>query len=287
MQRDGGDQQRIGTQAPAAGTSDARTQPVVALLGARHPDLDIERGILGPVGAHLVSGPGGDADAIVDVAGGADVIIAGSGPRFDAAVLARLRCSRIVRAGVGVDTIDLVAARAHNIGVAYVPDYGTEAVAQHTLALVLAATRRLTVADRTVRSGGWGLDALRPIHLPGALTAGVIGHGRIGARVAQLLRAVGFGRVLAHDPHAPPDAPGVDPSDLDTLLRTADVVTLHVPGTDGTPLVDALRLSAMRPGSVLVNTARGSLVEAPALAAALRPRRTGGRGAGRPRHRAA
>lgn len=274
MQRDDGDQQRVGTQVATHGTSDARTgpddQPVVALLGTRHPDLDIERSILGPAGARLVTGPGADADAIIDVAGGANVIIAGSRPRFDAAVLARLRCSRIVRAGVGVDTIDLAAARAHGIGVAYVPDYATEAVAQHTLALVLAATRRLTVADRTVRSGGWGLDAVRPVHLPGTLTAGVVGHGRIGARVAQLLRAVGFGRVLAHDPYAPPDAPGVDPSDLDPLLRAADVVTLHVPGTDGTPLVDATRMSAMRPGSVLVNTARGSLVDVHALAAALR-----------------
>ncbi|HSJ43978.1 MAG TPA: NAD(P)-dependent oxidoreductase [Euzebyales bacterium] len=102
------------------------------------------------------------------------------------------------------------------------------------------------------------------------LTAGVVGHGRIGARVAQLLHAVGFGRVLAHDPHAPPDAAGVEPSGLHDLLATADVVTLHVPATDGTPLLDATRLALLRPGSVLVNTARGSLVDAPALAAALR-----------------
>ena len=275
MQGTDGDQHVIGTEAPTAGTSGDRAtrdrEAVVALLGTRHPDLDIERSILEPVGARLVTGPGGDPDAIVDVAGGADVIITGSRPRFDAAVLARLRCSRIVRAGVGVDTVDLAAARAHGIGVAYVPDYGTEAVAQHTLALVLAATRRLTVADRTVRAGGWGLDAVRPLHLPGALTAGVVGHGRIGARVAQLLRAVGFGRVLAHDPHAPPDARGVEPSDLVDLLATADVVKLHVPGTaDGTPLIDATRLALLRPGSVLVNTARGSLVDAPALGAALR-----------------
>lgn len=259
---------RATEQSPA--TAEVAGAPVVALLGTRYPDLDVERQILDPLGARLVTGPADDADAIVGTAGGATVIIAGSGPRFDAAVLARLRCTLIVRAGVGVDTIDLAAARAHGIAIANVPDYGTEAVAQHTLALVLAALRRLPAADRTVRAGGWGLDAVRPVHLPGALTAGVLGHGRIGARVAHLLGAVGFGRVLAHDAHQPPRAPGVDAADLDTVLATADVVTLHVPATDGAPLINASRLSLMRPGSVLVNTARGSLVDAAALAGALR-----------------
>lgn len=273
MQRMDGEQHvddDAGTTAAApTGRTGGERRAVVALLGTRYGDLDVERTVLAPVGARLVTGPGDDAGAIVDVAGDAEVIIAGSRPRFDAAVLARLRCSRIVRAGVGVDTIDLAAARRHGITVAYVPDYGTEAVAQHTLALVLAAMRRLIAADRTVRAGGWDLDAVRPVHLPGALTAGVVGHGRIGARVAQLLGTVGFGRVLAHDVHAPPRAAGVEATDLTTLLATADVVTLHVPGTDGAPLLDAARLATMRAGSMLVNTARGSLVDAGALAVAL------------------
>jgi D-3-phosphoglycerate dehydrogenase len=245
--------------------------PLVAVLGTRYADLAIEREVLGATGARVVRGDGTDPDAIATVAGDADVIVAGSRPRFTAAVLDRLRCAAIVRSGVGVDSVDLAAARDRGIAVVHVPDYGTEAVAQHTLALVLAATRRLVAAHDLVRAGGWGLGDLRPLHLPDALTAGVIGHGRIGARVAQLLVAVGFGRVLAHDPLATiPAGSGVEPQGFDDLLDASDVVTLHVPGTaDDAPLLDADRLARLRPGSVVVNTARGTLIDAPALAAAL------------------
>lgn len=244
--------------------------PVVALLGTRYPDLSIEAEILRPLRARVVVGAGADDDAIVAVAGDADVIIAGSRPRLGAGVLRRLRCAAIVRSGVGVDSIDLAAANALGIRVAYVPDYGTEAVAQHTLALVLAATRRLVEADQLVRSGGWGIADLRPLHLPATLTAGVVGIGRIGARVAELLAAVGFGRVLAHDAAGVAPPAGVVATGLDELVGASDVVCLHVPAAAGDPpLFDGERLARMRPGSVLVNTARGGLVEPAALAAAL------------------
>ena len=244
---------------------------LVAVLGTRYANLAVEHEVLDPTGAHVVRGDGADPDDIATVAGDADVIVAGSRPRFTAAVLDRLRCAAIVRAGVGVDSIDLAAARERGIDVAYVPDYGTEAVAQHTLALVLAATRQLVAAHDLVRGGGWGLGDLRPLHLPDALTAGVVGHGRIGARVAQLLVSVGFGRVLAHDPVATvPPASRVEACGLDDLLGASNVVSLHVPGAvEGAPLLDADRLARLRPGSVVVNTARGSLIDTPALAAAL------------------
>ncbi len=242
----------------------------VALLGARHPDLSIERQILGPLGARLVVGAGDSDDAIAAVAGEADVIIVGSRPRLGAAVLRRLRCAAIVRSGVGVDSIDLAAARARGICVAHVPDYGTEAVAQHTLALVLAATRRLVEADQLVRGGGWDIGGLRPLQLPSELTAGVVGVGRIGARVAELLAAVGFGRVLAHDTADITPPAGVVATSLDDLVAASDVVCLHVPATSSDPpLFDRGLLQRMRRGSVLVNTARGSLVDPAALAAAL------------------
>ena len=250
--------------------------PTVAVLGTRYADLSVEEEVLGPLGVQLRRGTGADAAAIVEVAGDADVIVTGSRPRFDAEVLGRLRCRGIVRAGVGVETVDLDAARRLGVWVANVPDYGTEAVAQHTLTLVLAANRRLIEAHRLVSDGGWGVTELAPLHLPSTLIAGVIGFGRIGRRVAQLLAAVGFARVLAHDAAARPEGPGVEARDLDDLLSESDVVTLHVPAAaDGAALLDAARLARMRPGSVLVNTARGVLVDAAALAGALaegRPR---------------
>lgn len=247
---------------------------VVAILGTRYPDFSVEEEILAPLGAVVVSGTGATQEELVEIAGEADVILAGSGPKFDAATIARLTCRGIVRNGVGVETVDLDAARAAGMWVARVADYGTEAVAFHAVTLALAAVRRLPEADRRVRAGGWGFADLRPLHLPSALLAGVVGFGRIGRRVAELLAALGF-QVAAFDPLAAIDAAGVRALPFAELLATADVVSLHAPAPDdGSFLVGAPELASMRPGSVLVNTSRGALIDQQALVAAL--------GAGRP-----
>ena len=248
---------------------------VVAILGTRYPDFSVEEEILAPLGAVVVSGTGATQEELVEIAGEADVILAGSGPKFDAATIARLTCRGIVRNGVGVETVDLEAARAAGMWVARVADYGTEAVAFHAVTLALAAVRRLPEADRRVRAGGWGFADLRPLHLPSALLAGVVGFGRIGRRVAELLAALGF-QVAAFDPLAAIDAPGVRALPLAELLATADVVSLHAPAPDdGSFLVGAPELASMRPGSVLVNTSRGALIDEQALVAALAAGRPG------------
>lgn len=243
----------------------------VAILGTRYPDFTIEEETLRPLGVSLVSGDGESADAIVEVAQDAAVILAGSRPRFDADVLARLSCRGIVRYGIGTDSIDLEAARREGIAVARVSDYGTEAVAFHAVSLAVAQLRRLAEADRAIRSGGWGFAELRPLHQPSEIRVGVVGYGRIGRRAARYFQGLGM-RVGAHDAYA--DVPAhdeVEAMGLDLLLETSDVVSLHAPGNhDGRPLLDAASLGRMRPGSVLVNTARGSLVDLKALVEGLR-----------------
>jgi D-3-phosphoglycerate dehydrogenase len=243
---------------------------LVAVLGTRYPDLSVEEGILGPLGVRVVSGDGGDPDAIVDVAAEADLLMLGSRPRITDEVLGRLRCRGIVRYGIGVDSVDLEAARRRGIWVSRVSTYGTEAVAVHALALAMAGFRRVVASDRWVREGNWGFEHLRPLHLPSASTAGVVGYGRIGRYTAGLLAGVGF-RVLVHDPYVTSVEPGHEQvHDLGELMARSDVVSLHVPGSsDGSPLIDAELLARARPGSVLVNTARGSLIDADALVAAL------------------
>jgi len=239
---------------------------IVAVLGTRYPDLSIEEHTLHPLGAVIRRGDGKDARAIVAVAGDADVILCGAAPRFDRSTLEGLRCSGIVRYGIGTDSIDLAAARELGVRVARVSDYGTEAVSFHAVTLALAALRRLTGADRVVRDGGWGFAHLRPLHLPSAMTAGIVGYGRIGRATAALFAGLGFD-VLAFDAYAPvPARPGrVRPADsLEQLLSSADVVSLHVPGDEG-PLLGRERLSLLREGSILVNTARGQLVDEGAL----------------------
>lgn len=239
----------------------------VAILGSRYPDFSIEEQILPETS--IVSAPGGTPDEIVAVAGEARVIIAGSLPKFTREVIGRLPALQaLVRAGIGVDNIDLDAAREAGILVVNVPDYGTEAVAQHTLAMALAGFRRLGEADRIVRSGEWGFPDLRPIHVPGASVAGVVGYGRIGRRVAELLAAVGFGRVIVHDPYA--ESADFENASLDMLLGHSDLVCLHAPApADGSALIGPRELGMMKPNSVLVNTSRGILIDDTALAAAL------------------
>lgn len=248
----------------------------VAVLGTRYADLAIEEEILGPLGVELVLGVGDSPEAILAVAADAEVVLAGSRPRFDAAVLRGLRCRGIVRYGIGVDSIDLDAARGRGIAVARVSDYGTEAVAFHAVAAAMALLRRLPDADRSVREGRWGVADLRPLHLPSASVAGVVGYGRIGQQVARYLRGLGF-TVCAHDAYADvaPDH-GVSAVSLEDLLDRSDVVLLHAPGNPaGSHLIGAAELARMKPDSVLVNTSRGSLIDLEALIAGLLAGRPG------------
>jgi len=189
--------------------------------------------------------------------------------RIDAGVLARAPKLRVIaNCAVGFDNVDIAAATARGIAVTNTPDVLTIATAELTIALVLAAARRLPEAEQLVRSGtwpGWRLDQLLGVPIAGR-TLGLVGLGRIGRAVAE--RAIGLGmRVLYTGPDAGAAYPRVD---VDELFATADVVSLHCPLTPETRhLVNAARLARMKPTAVLVNTARGGCVDDAALADAL------------------
>jgi phosphoglycerate dehydrogenase-like enzyme len=169
---------------------------------------------------------------------------------------------------VGTDSIDLEAAARHGVAVCTTPGANTATTADHTLALMLAALRRVPEHDRAVREGGWRRTgpALAG-ELEGA-TVGLVGYGAIGRAVRR--RLAGFGaRVLVCDPWLG-DAPDVERADLDALLRASDIVSLHLPlSADTHGLLDRRRLALLSPHAVLVNTARGGLVDEDALADAL------------------
>lgn len=255
-------------------------RPKVAILGTRFVDFATETGVLGDV--DLASGSGASRREILEVAAGADVILAGAAPRFDATTLEAMTCRGIVRIGVGVDRIDLEAARSQDMWVVNVPDYGTDAVALHALTLVLASIRRLTTADRDLRDGSWGVAGLRPLHLPETLTVGILGFGRIGRRVAEMLAGVGFSDFLVSDPAvATADITAVlgEASarlvSTDDLIAGADIVTLHAPPPADGYLLGADELATMKEGAILVNTARGALVDTQALITSLGENRPG------------
>ena len=193
--------------------------------------------------------------------------------RADAALMDAAPELRLIqKIGVGLNTIDLDAARARGIAVCNLPGTNSRAVAEHALLLMLAALRRLPVFDAAVRAGtGWSMDpAIQDgIGELGRRTVGLVGFGEIPRALAPVLAALGC-RILYTARHERADA-GATFMPLDDLLAEADVVSLHIPLTaETTNLIDSARLARMKPGAVLVNTARGGLVDQVALTEALR-----------------
>jgi D-3-phosphoglycerate dehydrogenase len=241
------------------------------------PSVDLERSLLAEIDADLTVASG-DLEAVLEVATDADAILNTYLP-WDRAALSRLdRCQIIARYGIGVDNIDLVAAADAGIVVTNVPDYSVEEVATHALALILGTLRKIGPADAAVRAGTWSIDNFSPIRRLSTLTVGLVGYGRIARRIAAPLEALGAD-IVAHDPYLQP-GPGMPPLlELDELLATADIVSLHLPLTEETRgIIGGERLARMKPGAILVNTSRGPLVDLDALTSALKQGRLAGAG---------
>ncbi|MCA1645100.1 MAG: C-terminal binding protein [Chloroflexi bacterium] len=204
---------------------------------------------------------------------GADALICFRVPVDRRAVAAAPRLKVAVRSGVGYENFDLAAFAERGIPACNVPDYGSEEVAVHALSLLLALRRRVAFFDHALRQGVWrGWPGDVTMNRLSGQTVGVIGLGRIGREFARRARAI-FGEVLACDPFIPTAAfaaAGTRAVDLEELLRTSDAVTIHVPLTRKTRhLIGARELGLMKPNAVLVNTARGAVVDQLALADAL------------------
>ena len=232
------------------------------------PSVDIERELLADIDAELTV-TSGDIDQVLEEAADSDAIL-NTYVAWDAAAIGRLeKCRIIARYGIGVDNVDLDAASDAGIVVTNVPDYSVEEVATHALGLILASLRKVLAANDSVRSGKWSVDSLRPIHRLSSLTVGLVGYGRIARKLAAPLQALGA-TIVVHDPYLNP-TPGLPPLlSLDELLATADIISLHLPLTDETRgLIDAARINAMKSGSILVNTSRGSLIDLDAVCRAL------------------
>lgn len=227
---------------------------------------------------HQYGGPHWEDDATRAVLRGVSGVLAGS-ENFTAATLSEATDLKVIaRNGVGYDKVDLDYCTEHGIVVTYTPGVMADAVADLTFGLLLAVVRRIPVGDRGVKTGGYDV----PIgeDLP-SMTLGLLGCGRIGAETVR--RALGFRmRVLVHDPFvdaAALRAIGAEAVDRDTLLAESDAISLHVPMTDeNANVVNGAFLQAMKPGSYLINTARGGLVDEAALLAALQSGHLAGAG---------
>ncbi|MFM7818018.1 MAG: C-terminal binding protein [Verrucomicrobiota bacterium] len=218
-------------------------------------------------------------EAVLD----AQAVILWHGLRVDRLTIAGFRqCRAIIRNGVGYDTVDLDAAAERGIAVCNVPDYGTEEVADHALALILALYRQLFPLDAEAKRLGWRIGCQSRMRRLRTQVLGIVGLGRIGIATALRAKAFGF-RVVFFDPYVPTGlhkAVGVERVDsLDELLRLADVVSIHCPLTTETRgFIGERELALMKPSAFLVNTARGDIVQKAPLFRALREGRLTGAG---------
>jgi D-3-phosphoglycerate dehydrogenase len=192
------------------------------------------------------------------------------------------KCRVISRFGVGLDSIDVPAATRAGIRVTNVPDSNIDEVSTHALAMILGLLRKLKTFDRAVRAGRW--DSLADgvgIRRLDQLTLGIVGFGRVGREVARKAKPFGLS-IAAYDPYLPPEtmlSHGVRPMALEEIVEGADVLSLHIPLTPETAnLLNAERISRMKPGSFLVNVSRGGLVDEDALCAALQSGHLAGAG---------
>jgi D-3-phosphoglycerate dehydrogenase len=251
----------------------AKTDEVVALGEA-------ERGLLDEVPAQLVERACATEEAVVEHARGADAILTLDEP-FTARVIEQLEACRVIsRFGIGVDRVDVDAATRKGIVVTNVPDYCVDEVSDHALAFLLAFARRIHTLDAAVRSGTWDTAAVAgDVRRLRGQVLGIVGFGRLGRRLAEKAAAFGL-TVVAYDPYiaaAEVHAGGAEPAPLDELLERSDWISLHAPLTAETRhLIDARALRRVKPNAVLINTARGGLIDQAALVDALRGRRLRG-----------
>jgi len=225
--------------------------------------------------------PGLTRDELCSIIGDYDALIVRSQVQADADLIAAGRRLIVIgRAGVGVDNVDLDAATRAGITVVNAPTGNTIAAAEHTLALMYAVARRVAAADASIRRGEWKRAQFTGVELRGK-TLGIVGLGKIGQTIAARARAMEM-TVLSSDPFVSAEAAalhGVDLVTFEELLARSDVLTLHVPITRATRgLIGASQLARMKPGAILLNVARGGVIDEAAVAAALREGRLGGAG---------
>ena len=245
----------------------------IAITDYSFPDLSVEEGILQPGHAIVAWKEKRTAAELPALVADADAVITQFAPVNDEVIASMQKARVIVRYGIGVDNVDLAAARAKGIPVCNVPDYCIDEVADHTLAFILATTRQVVANSNCVKAGKWGLAAsLDQMKALKDQTVGVVGFGRIGREVVSRLKAFHC-RILVHDPIAKSsdiEAAGAKAVTLRELLSQTDVITLHCPSTPETrSMLNAESIGKMRPGVSIINLARGDLIDSAALTAAL------------------
>jgi phosphoglycerate dehydrogenase-like enzyme len=235
------------------------------------PDVELERELYRAAGVEVVTAQCRTEDEVIEASKGCQGLLVQYAPVAAKVFAARPEIRIVSRYGAGFDTINIDDAKKHGVWVANSPDYGVGEVATHALAMTLTLLRHIAFYDRDVKAGRWHYSSAGKMQRVGDMTLGIVGLGRIGKRMAHIGRN-SFRRVIAYDPHIiDGDFPAyVERVGKEQLFEQADAISLHVPLNDETRgMVNAELLGHMKPGSVLVNTARGAVVNIEDLLAAL------------------
>jgi D-3-phosphoglycerate dehydrogenase len=235
-------------------------------------DSQIEREVLRAIDANIIHTSNLDTPDARAAARQADALIVTVQPVPTDLIATLEHCRVISRAGTGLDAIDIPAATMRGIWVAYVPDYSIDEVSSHAIGLLLAHARGIPQLVASTRSGKWTHRVVAPLRRLRGQTLGLLGFGRIGRAVAA--KALGLGlNVIAYDPYVDAQtvaAAGARGVDWETLLRTVDYLSLHAPLTaDNQRIVDGPALALMKPTAIVINTARGGLIDEAALLSAV------------------
>ena len=252
---------------------------IIAITDSPFPSLEPAKRKLARLDPEYRVAKSSSANDILAVARDADAILV-TYAKLPGELLRQLtRCKAIGRFGLGVDNIDLAAAKALGIAVNYVPDYCLREVSDHAMALLLALARKVTLANKLVQSGRWEVPPLVPLRRLEGQVLGLIGFGNIPRMLAPKAKAFGL-KVLAHDPYVAKEtlnAAGVEGVSFDNLLARADFISVHAPLLPATRgLMNASAFAKMKNGACLINTARGPLVDEVALVTALDSGHLGG-----------
>ena len=253
--------------------------PVIAVTDSVFPSLDPAKAALARLNPTFRISKSSGADDILAVAKDADAILV-TYAKLTRDILTQLtKCKAIGRFGLGVDNIDLPTAKEKGIAVNYVPDYCIREVSDHAMALLLALIRKIPLSNKLVQGGRWEMPAVVPIRRLEGTVLGLVGFGHIPRLVVPKAQAFGM-KVIAYDPFVKPEqfkALKVEGVDLDTLLKTSDYISVHAPLLPATRgMLNADAFAKVKKGVYIVNTARGPLIDEPALIAALNAGQVGG-----------
>ncbi len=212
------------------------------------------------------------AEDVIANCADADALFVQYAPITEEVMAALTHCKMIVRYGIGVDTIDLEAAKKHGIAICNVPDYGIDEVADHAAALALTQARQIAYFDSAIRNGEWPAGTEKPLLSLSDMTFTILGAGRIGRATLDRMRPFGF-KLAAYDPFVSKEdlaEIGVEKLELDEAFEQSDIISLHMPLIEQTHhLVNAERLKQMKDSAILINTSRGGLIDTKALAEGL------------------